>query len=190
MTDYLSSLLHQLPFTPCSHLIRNKDSQTQPNSKEDIPNAPHKLLPFYSIYGIADFGDVNCLIFATQCKLVANIINAPIFQITQLEYVPLSNKKLSKEFHTSISMFNEMLKHSCFYFSPKYDITNCFQKHIQMYGMDLSSIKIDIERQSNNKFLVNRQFTKYFKENSMLHLIYPIIEGSVCVCLLIRVHTQ
>jgi SacI homology domain len=187
MTSFLSRLRHLLLYGQCSHVIRSKATQSKDVS---CTNAAQKVVPFYAIYGIADFGDMHSLILITQCKLVANIINAPIFQISQFEYVPLSNKKQSKSFKTSARMFDEMLNQSCFYFSPKYDLTHCLQMHIQTYGMDLSSIKIDIGKQSDNRFLVNKQFVQFFKENNMLHLIYPIIEGNINVLQLIRVLTQ
>jgi hypothetical protein len=122
--------------TSCLNIDLNSLAiSVNPCSGQDLQgyraSAKEKVESCFGVFGYLEMQAGHYLILIEQAKLIGNILNAPVFQVTGLKYVPLYNRAPSANDKIYLEMVDKIARERAFYFSYHCDMTTSVQMQLK-----------------------------------------------------------
>ena len=137
-------------------------------------------LAIFGILGVVEAPSTNYLVLITAATRVGSILNAEIFKVEEVKFLPYvnSNQILGND-NQYIEMYQTFLKRNTLYYSDKYDLTNSSKR----YFKSLSSVQksMTIFQKLNINYCWNYNLIKSLAIPEAEGIVFPVINGFVSI---------
>lgn len=137
-------------------------------------------MAIFGILGVIEAPSTDYLALITSAIKVGNILNAEIFRVEEVKFLPYVNSnQIVGDDALFINMYQDFLKRNTLYFSDKYDLTNSSKR----YFSKLSEVQKSktIFQNLNINYCWNYKMCKSLAIPDTEGIVFPVINGYVSI---------